>query len=75
LPFIHCHGSFVTEAGELRGGHIVTERTIVGATPLTAFVRSIETFIVQISEDTETNHHVFHPRSTSGAIIDGLDQR
>jgi predicted DNA-binding protein with PD1-like motif len=75
LPFIHCHGSFVTEAGELRGGHIVTEKTIVGPTPLTAFVRTIETFIVQLSEDSETNHRVFHPRSTSGAIVDGIDQR
>lgn len=74
LPFIHCHGSFVTDAGELRGGHIVTEKTIVGASPLTAFVRTIETFTVQLSEDSETNHRVFHPRSSSGAVIDGVYQ-
>jgi len=72
LPFIHCHGSFVTEAGDVRGGHIVTEKTIVGSTPVTAFARTIDSFIVQLSEDTETNHRVFHPRSTSGAITDGV---
>ncbi len=72
LPFIHCHGSFVTEAGDVRGGHIVTERTIVGATPVTAFARTIDSFIVQLSDDTETNHRVFHPHLTPGAIIDGV---
>ena len=35
-PVIHCHAVFRTAQGAVRGGHILTDKAIVGAKPVTA---------------------------------------
>jgi len=61
LPLIHCHATLRTESGELRGGHVLPERCIVGSHPITALVIAHEDFVVRQVDDSETNMPALQP--------------
>lgn len=61
-PLVHCHATIRTAAGELRGGHILTEDCVIGPQPISALVTSLEGFNLQQAYDPETNIPLLQPR-------------
>jgi predicted DNA-binding protein with PD1-like motif len=51
-PLVHCHAAIRTGAGEMRGGHIITQASIVGRDPIAVLVTSLEGFELQVAFDT-----------------------
>jgi hypothetical protein len=60
-PLVHCHAAIRTADGELRGGHILTEDCIIGATPISALVTSLDGFSLRQAYDPETNIPLLQP--------------
>ena len=60
-PLVHCHAVVRTGRGEVVGGHIVTEKTIVGPKPIALLVTSLEGFELRQSFDEETGIPLFQP--------------
>ena len=60
-PLVHCHAVVRTGRGEVVGGHIVTEKTIVGPKPITLLVTSLEGVELRQSFDEETGIPLFQP--------------
>jgi hypothetical protein len=60
-PLVHCHAAVMTESGEVMGGHIVTEKTIVGPNPISVLVTAFEGFELHQSFDEETGIPLFQP--------------
>lgn len=61
-PIVHCHAALCTEAGEVRGGHIVPQTSRVGAQPLTVLVTVLEGFELRVTFDPETNMALLQPQ-------------
>jgi hypothetical protein len=59
-PMVHCHATFVRADGEVRGGHIVVDRSFA-AEPLTALATSLDGFELRISVDEETRMPLMRP--------------
>ena len=57
-PLVHCHAAIRTEAGLVRGGHILTEQSIVGPEPVAVLVTSFDGFELRVAYDPETNIHL-----------------
>ena len=62
-PVIHCHASFADAQGTVRGGHVLTERTVVGERPLAVLVTALDGVDLQLSLDAETRLHMLRPRA------------
>ncbi|MDR3453047.1 MAG: hypothetical protein P4L96_09615 [Rhodoferax sp.] len=62
-PLVHCHAAIRTEAGEIRGGHIIASSSIVGPEPIPVLVTAFEGFELRVEFDPETNIHVLQPGS------------
>ncbi len=62
LPAVHCHAALRTQAGEVKGGHIVTEASIIGARPLVVLVTAFDDFELRVTFDAETNISLFQPQ-------------
>lgn len=60
-PLVHCHAAVKTERGEVMGGHIVTEKTIVGPKPISVLITSLEGFELRQAFDEETGIPLFQP--------------
>lgn len=60
-PLVHCHATIRTEAGEVKGGHILTETCIVGPRPIPVLVTSLDDFELRQAFDPETNIPLFRP--------------
>lgn len=60
-PLVHCHATLRTEEGDIRGGHIVTQTSIVGPRPITVLVTSLEEFELKVAFDIETNIPLIQP--------------
>lgn len=60
-PLVHCHAVIRTEAGLLRGGHILTTHCTIGSKPISVLVTSLDGFDLQVTYDTETNVSMFKP--------------
>lgn len=60
-PLIHCHATFRTEGGAIKGGHIITERCIVGPDPIPVLVTSLDGFELRQAFDRETNIALLQP--------------
>jgi hypothetical protein len=60
-PLVHCHAAIRTEGGEMRGGHIITQASIVGCDPIAVLVTSLEGFELQVAFDAETNIALMQP--------------
>lgn len=60
-PLVHCHAVIRTECGEVLGGHIITEKAIVGSKPSSVLVTSLEGFELQQAFDEETGISLLQP--------------
>jgi predicted DNA-binding protein with PD1-like motif len=54
-PLVHCHAAIRTEGGQTKGGHILTESSIVGPEPISVLVTSLDGFELRVTFDPETN--------------------
>lgn len=61
LPLVQCHAAIRTESGEVKGGHILTETSIVGSDPIPVLVTSLEAFELRQMFDPETNISLLLP--------------
>ena len=64
-PLVHCHAVVRTEAGLLKGGHILTSQCTVGAEPISVLVTSLDGFELRVAYDAETNISMFQPTQES----------
>ena len=60
-PLIHCHATFVCADGRVRGGHIVVDRSVVGAAPLPVLATSLDGIELRITQDEETHMPLMRP--------------
>jgi len=58
---VHCHAAIRTEGGATRGGHILTQSSIVGAAPITVLVTSLDGFELRVTFDPETKISLLQP--------------
>jgi predicted DNA-binding protein with PD1-like motif len=61
-PIVHCHAAFRTASGAIKGGHILTQQTIIGTQPITVLVTAFTEFDLQVGYDPETNISLIQPR-------------
>ena len=64
-PIVHCHGCFRTSAGATRGGHIIADDSIVGASPISVLVTSLDGFELRVAFDPETNIPLIQPHEVA----------
>ena len=60
-PLVHCHAAFRTEDGGTKGGHILTESSIVGPDLIPVLVTSLDGFELRETYDPETNIPLLQP--------------
>lgn len=60
-PLVHCHAAICTADGVLRGGHILTERSIIGPQPISVLVTAFAGFELRQAYDEETNIPLLRP--------------
>ena len=58
---VHCHATFVCADGQVRGGHIVVDRSVVGTTPIPVLVTSLDGIELRITQDEETHMPLMRP--------------
>jgi predicted DNA-binding protein with PD1-like motif len=61
-PIVHCHAAFRTAAGDCKGGHIITQTTLIGNEPITVLVTAFTDFDLQVGYDPETNISLIQPQ-------------
>lgn len=61
-PIVHCHAAIRTESGQTKGGHILTESSIVGPEPIPVLVTSLDGFELRVTYDPETNIELLEPQ-------------
>jgi predicted DNA-binding protein with PD1-like motif len=66
LPVIHCHASFADAEGAVRGGHVLTPRTVVGQRPVTALVSVLDGVALRLGFDAETRLNMLRPNAQPG---------
>jgi predicted DNA-binding protein with PD1-like motif len=64
LPVVHCHASFADAQGTVRGGHVLTDRTVVGHRPLTVMATALDGIDLRLGFDPETRLHMLRPTET-----------
>jgi len=62
-PVIHCHAVFRMADGAVRGGHLLTERAIVGASPITVVATALDGFELRVTYDEETRMPLLRPKT------------
>jgi predicted DNA-binding protein with PD1-like motif len=60
-PLVHCHAAIRSADGDTRGGHIITQASIVGPEPIAVLVTSLEGFELRVAFDPETNIPLMQP--------------
>lgn len=60
-PLVHCHAALRTAQGDIQGGHIITEATIVGPAPISVLVTSFAGVELRQTYDPEINLSVLKP--------------
>jgi predicted DNA-binding protein with PD1-like motif len=65
-PVIHCHASFADAEGVVRGGHVLTPRTVVGPRPVTAMVSVLDGVALRLGFDAETRLNMLRPSAQPG---------
>ncbi len=68
-PIVHCHGAFREANGRVRGGHLLTERTVVGRIPVTVVVTALDSFELRVSYDEETRMSLMRPEARAVAHV------
>lgn len=64
-PIVHCHAAVRTEDGQMKGGHIIAQSSIVGPEPISVLVTSLEGFELRVAHDPETNIPLLQPHEES----------
>lgn len=64
-PLIHCHGTIRCADGSVRGGHILTDRCIVGSS-ISVLATAFDGLALRQQYDPETNISLLQP--SSGAL-------
>lgn len=62
-PVIHCHAVFRMADGTVCGGHLLTEKAIVGAHSVKVVVTSLDGIELRISFDEETQMPLMRPKA------------
>ncbi len=65
-PVIHCHATFADAQGTVRGGHVLTERTVVGPRPVSVLVTALDAISLRLGFDPETRLHMLRPSQAQG---------
>ena len=60
-PIVHCHATFVCGDGNVRGGHIVVDRSTVADAPIAVLATSLEGIELRITQDEETHMPLMRP--------------
>lgn len=60
-PLVHCHAVIRTASGDVMGGHIITEQSIVGSKPISVLVTSIVGIELRQAFDEETRVSLLQP--------------
>lgn len=60
-PVVHCHATFADAQGTVRGGHVLTDRTVVGARPVTVVATALEGMDLRLGFDPETRLQMLRP--------------
>lgn len=63
-PVIHCHATFADAEGNLRGGHVLPDRTVVGRRPVMVLVTALDGIELRLGFDPETRLHMLRPTQT-----------
>ena len=58
---VHCHATFVCADGNVRGGHIVVDRSIVADSPIAVLVTTLDGIELRITQDEETHMPLMRP--------------
>ena len=66
-PVIHCHASFADADGRVRGGHVLTQATVVGQRPVTVMVSVLEGVALRLGFDAETRLNMLKPHAVATA--------
>ena len=61
-PMLHCHASFADTQGRLCGGHVLPERTVVGARPVQVLATALDGIDLRLGFDPETRLHMLRPQ-------------
>lgn len=73
-PVIHCHASLTDADGTVHGGHVLTQRSVVGACPVTVWVSVLAGVSLRLGFDAETRLNMLKPQAvqtSSGAAHAG----
>jgi predicted DNA-binding protein with PD1-like motif len=65
-PLVHCHATFVRADGQVRGGHVVVDRSIVAA-PIAVLATALDGIALRIVHDPETNMPLMRPFAAPAA--------
>ncbi len=68
-PVIHCHASFADEQGHVRGGHVLTPRTVVGQRPVTVLVSVLDGVALRLGFDDETRLNMLKPHAVKSEAV------
>lgn len=60
-PLVHCHAAIRREDGKVFGGHILTEKSVLGDAPIPVLVTSLDEFSLRQKYDPETNIPLLKP--------------
>ena len=69
-PVIHCHATFADAQGQVRGGHVLPDRTVVGQRPITVLVTALDGIELRLGFDPETRLHMLRPSEKKSAKQD-----
>jgi len=69
-PVIHCHASFADAQGQVRGGHVLPDRTVVGRRPVTVLATALDGIDLRLGFDPETRLHMLRPSEKKSAKQD-----
>lgn len=73
-PWLHCHAAWIEPDGARRGGHILTDETIL-TEPVTVHAWGSADFDISTSFDGETNFTLFQPGGSSRPGADAVIAR
>jgi hypothetical protein len=69
-PIVHCHATFVCEDGNVRGGHIVVDRSLVADAPIAVLATSLDGIELRITQDEETHMPLMRPFAAAATGIE-----
>ena len=61
-PIVLCHGAFRMPSGQVKGGHVITDYTVIGEQPISVLITAFTDFDLQVRFDPETNIPLIQPQ-------------